>query len=499
MKNEDFKFDRDKIDREMSEIFAFDPTCGEKAVHDAIKEKMRREAARKNRSTRNRLIVSTAASLAVVVTAVTLLPALFSNKNVNENLGNGFAPGTNSYYGLSEKDEELMTDGITEIVDYVPTEYGVTGEVEKYFKYLSDNYKTQLSNDSVLVVYKNSINTVYVETKAEILFKLREVMIAESERNDLSYDNSDTLTYCPIEEPIEETMISTEATPLEPVEEAIAAVYDDTYAAESMFVCELPEAGEDTTYVTSSGKSDVPMEEDVADAVIIYPEGDSLAVWLDDMLIDETGYNIGKYLYFGSGSRYDPNNYYKEFLMIKSSALISDYEVDFIESVCEILLENYNNAYIPPIDTDEFSIDTTPVEDITSPEKDFALILNGNFENYHTLVHAEEISNITGYLSEMYLAEVGIYGESIFKIGFEYDPETVEYMGITAVDFDENFVVVSSTEFELQSHDEGYCATYDIPEINAGFGRAYFITINAAGEEESILFVDGEATDKLFQ
>lgn len=47
MKNEDFKFDRDRIDDEMNEMFTFDPECGEKAVHDAIKEKMRAEAVRK--------------------------------------------------------------------------------------------------------------------------------------------------------------------------------------------------------------------------------------------------------------------------------------------------------------------------------------------------------------------------------------------------------------------------------------------------------------------
>lgn len=443
------------------------------------------------------------------------MPALFSNKNVDEGLGSGFAPGTNLYYESSENDKELVYDGITEIVDFVSDGNEVTAEVEKYFKYLSDNYKTQLSNDSVLIVYKNNINAVHFGTKAETLIKLREVVIAESEYNDLRDINSDSLTYYAIEEeePVEETMISTEAVLLEPIEETDAAVEEDTYATETMFVCELPAEDDDTTYVTSSGQSSVPVEEDVADAVIIYPEGDSLAVWLDDMLIDENEYNLGKYLYFGSGRKYDPNSYYKEFFMLRISVLVSDYEADFIESLREILLENYN--YTPSVDTGEVSADTTPAEDIGSyyggcienpyPETGYNLFLNGNvynfdpYEDYHILVHSE-ISNITQYLSEMYLAGTGgIYSENIIKIGFEYDTETIEYIGITAVDFDENFVVVSSTEFELQSHGVGYCATYDIPEINAGFGRAYFITINAVGEEESILFVDGEATDKLFQ
>lgn len=499
MKNEDFKFDRDKIDGEMSEMFAFDPTCGEKAVHDAIKEKMRAEAARKNRSTRNRLIVSTAASLAVVVTAITLLPALFSNKNVDENLGNGFAPGTDLCY--ESADTEVKEAVLEDILggDFAD------GQVVKCFKFLSDEYNKQLGDYDVLVVYKDNESIIFTGVSTMALSVLRSYVKAESEPNDLRDINSDTLTYCPIEEPIEETMISTEATPLEPVEETIAAVYEDAYATESMFVCEFPVEGEDTTYVTSSGNSSIPMEEDVADVVIIYPEGDSIAVWLDDMLINQTGCNLGKFIYFNSSDRYYSENYYEESGMVDiydelSFSLESDSEYYYI--IRGILLKDAQ--YLPAdtgevsTDTTEASIDTTPVEDIASSKRDFTLYLNGNFENYHILVDSE-ISNIIGHLSEIYSEGVCIYGKSIFKIGFEYDPETVEYMGITAVDFDENFVVVSLTEFELQSNGEGYCATYDIPEINAGFGRAYFITINAAGEEESILFIDGEATDKLFQ
>lgn len=497
MKNENFKLNRDKIDGEMSEMFAFDPTCSEKAVHDAMKEKMRAEAVRKNRSTRNRLIVSTAASLAVVVTAVTLLPALFSDKNVDNDLGNGFAPGTNMCYS-SEK------TGVTEIIDFVDIiEEPTDGETVKYFKFLSAEYDKQLDNNSVLIVYKDNEIKICDENDVAQMFYLRSYVKAESERNDLSYDGSDMFTYCPVEEPVEETMISTEATSQERVEETIAAVEEDTYATESIFFCELPAEDDDTTYVTSSGNSSVPMEKDVADVVIIYPDGDSIAVWSSDTLIDERRNDyLGKFLYFDIGSRYDPNNYYYEPKMVEifvTDTFFLDIAVDF-ECVSKILLKD---AIYVPTDTSEISTDTTPTEDITYyddwnignpyPETGFDLILNGNPHEEYTSVHTE-IDNMTSYLSEMYAASVGIYGESIFKIGFEYDPEMIEYMGITAVDFDENFVVVSSTEFELQSHSEEYCATYDIPEINAGFGRAYFISVKINGEEESILFIDGEVT-----
>ncbi len=522
MKNEDFRLDKERIDDEMNEMFAFDEAVIEKTTQDAMKEKMRSEAKRKNARARNRLIVSTAAALAVVVTSVTLLPSLFGNDPAGDDNDDNRvlnAPGTGIYGNKNdiEADPDIEADldgGIsqdTEIAIAPFDPYEVSSEFSEFTERM---YRIALKKDQVLIASNELKYEIFDGAEADKLQKMREVMTAKLERELISSTEkdggSDEIYYVvPEDEVVPEDTPSTTAA-VEEVIDTVALDYYSDYTSKDRSAEEAVDIGEmyvmseaayeiipdntveETTHVTNKNMFCT----DDADLVIIYSDGCSIAVWL--IIESDSDHSAGLYRYFDfrRGETYSPS-----MNSIDEPTFI--YETDF-DGDTELYEEMFDmpNKLNKEIDTD------TPNDDTTIPDRGYTLYVNG--DPYDEYTSADRCKNLCklypedNYLKEMYLACNGIFSEEIFKIGVEYD-EDFDFDKAEAIDLDASFNIVSTQAFELEFDAPGYAATYNIPEKTPGCLRAYCVYLsfdeNKADDYEVIqavmMFIDGSTISEI--